>query len=126
MVGAWWAHLAHSCVWFAHDHCCWFAHTCCPHSAAWQFGRHDICCCCCSWFALTCCCCCCCSSCWLLTSAPTALGGNLGGITSFLLGLDQGQLAGQLKLDVLVPVQGFKRCVDYANGYGEGPNLRRV
>jgi hypothetical protein len=57
--------------------------------------------------------------------AAAALGGNLGGITSFLLGLDQGQLAGQLKLDVLVPVKGFKRCVDYQNGYGEALPARR-
>lgn len=48
-----------------------------------------------------------------------ALGGNLGGITSWLLGLDGGKLAAQLHADVLVPVKGFKRCVDAANGYGE-------
>eukprot|EP00879_Flechtneria_rotunda_P006547 GHRR01006880.1.p1 GENE.GHRR01006880.1~~GHRR01006880.1.p1 ORF type:complete len:308 (+),score=105.40 GHRR01006880.1:460-1383(+) len=52
-----------------------------------------------------------------LTAVAIALGGNLGGITSWLLGLDHGQLAGKLHLDVLVPVSGFKRCVDNGNGY---------
>lgn len=52
-------------------------------------------------------------------TAIAALGGNLGGVTSWLLGLDGGQLAGQLHADVLVPVLDFKRCVDAANGYGE-------
>jgi hypothetical protein len=47
------------------------------------------------------------------------LGGNLFGVSSFLLGLDDGATAGRLRLDVLVPVKGFKRCVDYQNGYGE-------
>lgn len=60
---------------------------------------------------------------WLLllviTAHLAALGGNLGGVTSWLFGLDGGQLAGQLHLDVLVPVRGFKRCVDAANGFGE-------
>eukprot|EP00878_Enallax_costatus_P021444 GHUV01022696.1.p2 GENE.GHUV01022696.1~~GHUV01022696.1.p2 ORF type:complete len:175 (+),score=40.34 GHUV01022696.1:1250-1774(+) len=46
-----------------------------------------------------------------------ALGGNLGGISSGLLGLDGGQFAAQLHLDVLVPVRGFKRCVDAGNGF---------
>lgn len=54
------------------------------------------------------------------STACTALGGNLGGVTSGLLSLDDGQLAAQLRLDVLIPVQGFKRCVDYQNAYGEG------
>lgn len=56
---------------------------------------------------------------YLHTSATAALGGNLGGITSWLLGLDGGRLAAKLHADVLVPVRGFKRCVDAANGYGE-------
>lgn len=46
-----------------------------------------------------------------------ALGGNLGGITSFLLGLDGGKLASTTRLDVLIPVRGYKRCLDYQNGY---------
>lgn len=50
----------------------------------------------------------------------TALGGNLGGCTSFLLGLDGGNFAHQVKLDVVVPVKGFRRCVDYQYGFGEG------
>jgi hypothetical protein len=39
-------------------------------------------------------------------------------LTSWLLGLDGGLLAGQLHADVLIPVLGLKRCVDAANGYG--------
>jgi hypothetical protein len=46
------------------------------------------------------------------------LGGNLGGLTSMLLGLDGGHLAGRLHVDVLVPVRGFKRCFDTVNGFG--------
>jgi hypothetical protein len=46
-----------------------------------------------------------------------ALGGNLLNVTSFLLGLDDGRTAASLRLDVLFPVKGFKRCVDYQNGY---------
>jgi hypothetical protein len=56
----------------------------------------------------------CCCRCW-----PAALGGNLGGVTSWLLGLDGGQLAAQLHADVLIPVLGYKRCLDAENGYGE-------
>lgn len=52
------------------------------------------------------------------TALSIALGGNLFGITSFLLGLDGGNTAQQLHLDVLVPVKGYKRCIDYQNGYG--------
>ncbi len=47
-----------------------------------------------------------------------ALFGNLGGVTSGLLALDGGQLAGRARLDVIVPVDGFKRCADYDNSYG--------
>ncbi len=50
--------------------------------------------------------------------SPSALGGNLGGITSGLLGLDGGQLAAALKLDIIFPVKGFMRCVDYTNQFG--------
>lgn len=50
---------------------------------------------------------------------PVALGGNLGGVTSWLLGLDRGQLAATLHADVLIPVLGYKRCLDAGNGYGE-------
>jgi hypothetical protein len=46
------------------------------------------------------------------------LGSNLLGGTSLLLGLDGGRFAAQQRLDVLVPVRGFKRCVDYQNGFG--------
>ncbi len=65
----------------------------------------------------------------------TAIGGNFFGVTSFLLGLDGGQVlpahaslshqlmarwqvARRTRLDVIVPVLGFKRCVDYENGFG--------
>lgn len=47
------------------------------------------------------------------------LVGNLGGVTGLLLGADGGKLAARLRLDLLIPVRGFKRCVDYDNGYGE-------
>lgn len=52
-----------------------------------------------------------------------ALGGNLGGVTSALLGLDNGQTAKKLQLDALFPVNAqptpYKRCIDGAYGYGE-------
>lgn len=48
-----------------------------------------------------------------------ALGGNLGGITSWLLSLDGGQLAAALRADIVVPVNGFKRCYDAGYGFGE-------
>lgn len=54
-----------------------------------------------------------------LTAASIALGGNLFGVTSFLLGLDGGKTAGSLRLDALVPVDGFKRCFDSQNGFGK-------
>jgi hypothetical protein len=51
------------------------------------------------------------------------LGGNLGGVTSWLLGLDGGQLARRLQLDAVVPVNvqpiPYKRCIDGLYGYGE-------
>eukprot|EP00955_Chlamydomonas_euryale_P039724 351491-Chlamydomonas_euryale.AAC.11 len=47
----------------------------------------------------------------------TLLGGNLGGITTALLGLDGGAFAARTHLDVLVPVLGHKRCLDYSNGF---------
>lgn len=57
-----------------------------------------------------------CSACPRPTCA--VLGSNLLGGTSLLLGLDGGRFAAQQRLDVLVPVRGFKRCVDYQNGFG--------
>lgn len=54
----------------------------------------------------------------LTSSLGAALGGNLGGVTSRLLALDGGQLAGRARLDVIIPVAGFSRCADYENGYG--------
>ena len=51
------------------------------------------------------------------SAAAIALGGNLFGLTSGLLGLDGGATARNLRLDVLFPIKGYKRCVDYQNGY---------
>ena len=47
----------------------------------------------------------------LSLSLGVAVGGNLGGITSFLLGLNDG-MSRMLKLDVVYPIQGFKRCLE--------------
>jgi hypothetical protein len=55
---------------------------------------------------------------------PIALGGNLGGVTSWLLGLDGGQLAASVRLDQIVPVLGMKRCYDSAYGFGECSRTR--
>lgn len=52
-----------------------------------------------------------------LAGLSVALFGNLFGVTSALLSLDGGAAAGDLRLDVLVPVRGYKRCVDYQNGF---------
>ena len=43
----------------------------------------------------------------------------MGGITSFLFGLDGGKLAAATRADIVVPVKGFKRCYDAAYGFGE-------
>lgn len=47
-----------------------------------------------------------------MVATGIALGGNLGGITSWLFSLDGGQLAAALRADIVVPVKGFKRCYD--------------
>ncbi|MCO5599272.1 hypothetical protein L7F22_053373 [Adiantum nelumboides] len=47
----------------------------------------------------------------LSTSTAVALGGNLAGITSFLLSLNAG-LSRSLKLDVVYPINGYKRCLE--------------
>eukprot|EP00775_Hariotina_reticulata_P007016 gene7016-7230_t len=44
---------------------------------------------------------------------PSSRRAAVGGLTAVGIG----QLAGQLHADVLIPVLGFKRCVDAANGY---------
>uniref|UniRef100_A0A0D6QZH2 PsbP C-terminal domain-containing protein n=1 Tax=Araucaria cunninghamii TaxID=56994 RepID=A0A0D6QZH2_ARACU len=49
-------------------------------------------------------------------AAAVALGGNLGGITSLLLGLEPAY-SRELKLDVVYPVNGYKRCLDTANHF---------
>lgn len=46
---------------------------------------------------------------------------NFAGMTSGLLGLDGGKHARELRLDVLFPVGGFKRCLDKKNGFGAAP-----
>jgi hypothetical protein len=51
------------------------------------------------------------------SAAAVALVGNLGGLTSGLLGLDGGAAAGRLRLDALFPVNGFRRAVDRQNGF---------
>lgn len=52
-----------------------------------------------------------------LPPPPAALGGNLFGLSSFLLSLDGGKLAESSRLDVLWPVNGSRRCLDTGNGY---------
>ncbi|GFH17698.1 PsbP domain-containing protein [Haematococcus lacustris] len=52
-----------------------------------------------------------------LAGTAVALGGNLGGITTQLLGLDGGKLAERLQLDAVYPVRGLKRCVDGVYGF---------
>jgi hypothetical protein len=59
---------------------------------------------------------------------PTAggravLGGNLGGASSALLAADGGGAARRLRLDVLFPVAGFRRCLDPQAGFGAAPGL---
>jgi hypothetical protein len=51
------------------------------------------------------------------SAASIALGGNLFGVTSGLLSLDGGSFAQHARLDVLFPIKGYKRCVDYQNGF---------
>lgn len=48
-----------------------------------------------------------------------ALIGNLGGLSSFLLSLDGGDLAGKSRVDVLIPVNGYKRAYNKRTGYGQ-------
>uniref|UniRef100_A0A7S3QR45 PsbP C-terminal domain-containing protein n=1 Tax=Dunaliella tertiolecta TaxID=3047 RepID=A0A7S3QR45_DUNTE len=56
-----------------------------------------------------------------ITATAVVLGGNLGGVTSVLLGLDDGRTARQLQLDALFPVNAeptpYKRCIDGTYGY---------
>lgn len=46
-----------------------------------------------------------------------ALVGNLGGMSSFLLSLDGGSLAAKSRVDVLIPVNGYKRAYNNRTGY---------
>mmetsp|Transcript_13780 Transcript_13780/g.41609 ORF Transcript_13780/g.41609 Transcript_13780/m.41609 type:complete len:256 (-) Transcript_13780:655-1422(-) len=52
-----------------------------------------------------------------LTGLGIALVGNLGGLSSFLLSLDGGALAGRLRADVLIPVRGYRRALNTNTGY---------
>jgi len=52
-----------------------------------------------------------------IAASIVAIGGNLGGITSLLLGFKP-QISRDLKLDAVYPVQGYKRCIDTSNGFG--------
>ncbi|KAK9836401.1 hypothetical protein WJX84_007515 [Apatococcus fuscideae] len=52
-----------------------------------------------------------------LTGTSIVLISNLGGTTSALLGLAGGETARSAHLDVLYPIQGYKRCLDSQNGY---------
>jgi hypothetical protein len=52
-----------------------------------------------------------------LAGLSVALVGNLFGVSSALLALDGGRLAADYHLDALIPVNGYKRCVDLQNGY---------
>eukprot|EP00197_Chlamydomonas_leiostraca_P003089 CAMPEP_0202869636 /NCGR_PEP_ID=MMETSP1391-20130828/12561_1 /ASSEMBLY_ACC=CAM_ASM_000867 /TAXON_ID=1034604 /ORGANISM="Chlamydomonas leiostraca, Strain SAG 11-49" /LENGTH=320 /DNA_ID=CAMNT_0049549973 /DNA_START=13 /DNA_END=975 /DNA_ORIENTATION=- len=59
-----------------------------------------------------------------ITGTAVIIGGNLGGVTTRLLGADGGKLAQTLKLDTLTPVSrpdalggSYKRCVDGTFGY---------
>ncbi|GAQ82276.1 psbP family protein [Klebsormidium nitens] len=51
-----------------------------------------------------------------VTGLAVTLGGNLGGVTSGLLGLNP-EASRQLKLDTLFPVKGFKRCIESGQGF---------
>lgn len=52
------------------------------------------------------------------TASVVAVGANFGGIASSLLSLNP-DLARNLRLDLLYPIQGFTRCFDPDNGFGE-------
>jgi hypothetical protein len=54
-------------------------------------------------------------------AAAAVLGGNLGGSTSALLAADGGGAARRLRLDVLFPVAGYRRCLDLQAGFGAAP-----
>ncbi|CAM9888083.1 unnamed protein product [Discosporangium mesarthrocarpum] len=52
-----------------------------------------------------------------LLGAGVALGGNLFGVTSGVLGTLAPGAARDARLDVLFPIDGFKRCYDEQDGY---------
>lgn len=51
------------------------------------------------------------------SSSVLAIGANFGGITSFVLGLSP-ESGRNLKLDVVYPIGGYRRCVDTVEGFG--------
>lgn len=50
-------------------------------------------------------------------AAVLALGADFLGVTRLLLSLLPQETVGRLRLDVLYPVGGFKRCFDSEDGY---------
>lgn len=57
---------------------------------------------------------------YTLLGAAVALGGNLFGVTSGLLGVVAPDASRDARLDILFPVKGFKRC---GGEYGAGGSL---
>ncbi|VVA96563.1 unnamed protein product [Arabis nemorensis] len=50
------------------------------------------------------------------SSSVLAIGANFGGITSFVLGLSP-EFGRHLKLDVVYPVGGYRRCIETVEGF---------
>ncbi|CAK9180255.1 unnamed protein product [Ilex paraguariensis] len=50
------------------------------------------------------------------TASLVAVGANFAGITSFLLGFSP-ERSRSLKLDVLYPIRGYRRCIDSNEGF---------
>ncbi|GBG59291.1 hypothetical protein CBR_g32304 [Chara braunii] len=51
-----------------------------------------------------------------IIALSVAIGGNLAGITSAILSIDD-DVARRLRLDTLFPVKGLRRCVDQSRGF---------
>lgn len=51
------------------------------------------------------------------SSSVLAIGANFGGVTSFVLGLSP-EFGRNLKLDVVYPISGYRRCMDTVEGFG--------
>ncbi|XP_048615403.1 psbP domain-containing protein 7, chloroplastic [Brassica napus] len=50
------------------------------------------------------------------SSSVLAIGANFGGVTSFVLGLSP-EFGRNLKLDVVYPISGYRRCMDTVEGF---------